>query len=103
MPGTSNFVGEFLLVSGISYNQMWFAVAALVSGIFFGTIYNMWLFNKMSFGIPYYSLMNSTRDLNLLEFLILLVLVFYMLWMGIYPRAWIDMSYYVLIDGCTIS
>lgn len=103
MPGTSNFVGEFLLVSGISYNQMWFAVAALVSGIFFGTIYNMWLFNKMSFGIPYYSLMNSTRDLNLLEFSILLVLVFYMLWMGIYPRAWIDMSYYVLIDGCTIS
>lgn len=103
MPGTSNFVGEFLLVSGISYNQMWFAVAALVFGIFFGTVYNMWLFNKMSFGIPYYSLMNSTRDVNLLEFIILFILVIYMLWMGIYPRSWIDISYYVLIDGCTIS
>jgi NADH-quinone oxidoreductase subunit M len=103
MPGTSNFVGEFLLVAGISYQEMWFGVFALVCGIFFGTVYNMWLFNKMSFGIPYYSLMNRTRDVTISEFLILMILVVYMLWMGIYPRSWIDVSYYVLIDGCTIS
>lgn len=103
MPGTSNFIGEFMLVAGISYSGLWFGVFALVCGIFFGTVYNMWLFNKMSFGIPYYSLMNTTRDVTLSEFIILLVLVIYMLWMGIYPRSWIDMSYYVLIDGSTIS
>ncbi len=103
MPGTSNFVGEFLLVAGISYSEMWFSVLALVFGIFFGTVYNMWLFNKMSFGIPYYSLMHSTKDVNVAEFAILFTLVIYMLWMGIYPRSWIDISYYGLINGCTIS
>jgi proton-translocating NADH-quinone oxidoreductase chain M len=103
MPGTSNFIGEFLLMAGMSYSKQWLGVFALVCGIFFGTIYNMWLFNKMSFGIPYYSLMNSTSDVTLKEFVILVILVIYMMWMGIYPRAWMDVSYYVLIDGCTFS
>lgn len=103
MPGTSNFIGEFLLVAGISNIKMWLGVFALVCGIFFGTIYNMWLFNKMSFGIPYYSVMNSSKDINITELVILSILLFYMLWMGIYPRTWIDVSYYALINGSTIS
>jgi NADH:ubiquinone oxidoreductase subunit 4 (subunit M) len=83
-PSTGSFIGEFIILSDVfSKNTV---VAFLAGfGIILGAFYSVWLYNRVMFGavdpysIRYYS------DLNSREFFILLVILFFTFFMGIFP------------------
>jgi proton-translocating NADH-quinone oxidoreductase chain M len=94
LPGTANFVSEFLIICGfcIKFNVVLMFMGSI--GILLGTIYSMWLFNKISFGMPYYYLYKYMKDINYLEFVLLLPILFHMIWLGIFPNSYLDLFSY---------
>jgi NADH-quinone oxidoreductase subunit M len=83
-PGTSNFVGEFLIFVAMYEHNIWMALFA-ATGIVFSAVYSIWLFNRISFG----TLKTTTNashyaDLNRSEFYMFLMLLIPMLLLGVY-------------------
>lgn len=89
LPGTVNFVGEFLVLVGIW--QVNTTVTFLASiGLILGAVYAIWFYNRLVFGqIRFYSL-KKFRDLSRREFFVLLPLLLLVFLMGIYPVAFLD-------------
>jgi proton-translocating NADH-quinone oxidoreductase chain M len=86
LPGTSSFVGEFLLLMGIySTSSLTSIIAAL--GVILCGCYSLWLCNKLLFGNLKLSYTLKFSDINLKEFLILLPLFFFIILVGVYPSA----------------
>jgi proton-translocating NADH-quinone oxidoreductase chain M len=94
LPGTANFTSEFLIICGfcIKFNVILMLMGSI--GIFLGTIYSMWLFNKISFGMPYYYMYKYLKDINYLELVILIPILFHMFWLGIFPNSYLDVFSY---------
>jgi proton-translocating NADH-quinone oxidoreductase chain M len=94
LPGTANFTSEFLIICGfcIKFNVVLMLMGSI--GIFLGTIYSMWLFNKISFGMPYYYLYRYLKDINYIELVILMPILFHMFWLGIFPNSYLDIFSY---------
>lgn len=84
MPGTSNFIGELLILNGIVYTDYFSGLIASIIGIFLCTVYSMWMYNKIIFLLPkyYYTIIT---DLFIFEIIILTPLVIYMIILGITP------------------
>jgi len=84
LPGTSNFVGEFLIICGLTYSSYFVVLFNAMTGVFLCTIYSMWLYNKVVFLLPKFNYVVMV-DLYLFEILILTPLVLIMFFMGIFP------------------
>jgi proton-translocating NADH-quinone oxidoreductase chain M len=84
MPGTSNFVGELLIITGIMYQGYTIGLISGIIGIFLCTVYSMWMYNKVIFLLPkfYYVII---PDLYFFEIIILTPLIIMMLFLGISP------------------
>jgi NADH:ubiquinone oxidoreductase subunit 4 (subunit M) len=89
LPGTSSFVGEFLILVGVfQSNTVTTFLAA--TGMVLGGAYSLWLFNRISFGnLKIYSL-GGFRDVDRREFNIFIPLLFLTFYMGIYPEVFLD-------------
>lgn len=89
-PGTSSFIGESLIlvdVINIHKGSMFFIAIAL----FLCTLYSLLLYNKLFFGIPERKKIKNAFDLTRREFHLILPFAVMMLWMGIYPDAFIKL------------
>jgi NADH-quinone oxidoreductase subunit M len=84
LPGTSGFVGEFLVVLGAVKVNFWYAFAAATT-LVFGAAYTLWMYKRVIFGAVANEHVAHLRDINLRELLVLGVLAIAVLWMGIYP------------------
>jgi proton-translocating NADH-quinone oxidoreductase chain M len=87
-PGTSNFVGEFLIFVGISQKNL-FVLLLASSSIVLGAIYSIWLFNRVSFGTIK---VGQFSDLNRTEFYILFILTIAMLILGLNSELVTDLT-----------
>lgn len=89
LPGTSSFVGEFLVLVGIFQSNTFVAIVAS-TGMILGAAYALWLYNRVVFGhfkapyISYYS------DLNRREFWMFIPFILGVLWMGVYPSVFLN-------------
>jgi proton-translocating NADH-quinone oxidoreductase chain M len=84
LPGTSSFVGEFLLLIGIyKTNSLTCVVGA--TGVILCGAYSLWLYNRIIFGNLKTNYTIKFKDLTFREFTILLPLLFLVFLMGIYP------------------
>jgi len=89
LPGTSSFIGEFLvLVGAFQRNSSIATLAAL--GMILGAAYSLWLYNRVVFGNFKPNFLNTFSDINRREFFIFLPFVFGVLWMGIYPEIFLE-------------
>lgn len=84
LPGTSSFVGEFLILLGCFKANFKVSLLIVTSVVLCGS-YSLWVFNRISFGNLKYHYMLSYCDLQLREFCILLPLFFFTLLLGIFP------------------
>lgn len=85
LPGTSSFVGEFLLLVSIfdaNTTACFFAATSLI----LGGAYSLWLYNRVVFG----NVKISGLDLTLREFIVFLPLILGTLIMGIYPKLFFE-------------
>jgi NADH:ubiquinone oxidoreductase subunit 4 (subunit M) len=89
LPGTSSFVGEFLLLSGIFKINF---VACIISalGVILCGAYSLWLYNRVIFGNLKIEYLNFFKDINFREFTIMLPLLFAIFFMGVYPSFFTD-------------
>jgi NADH:ubiquinone oxidoreductase subunit 4 (subunit M) len=89
LPGTSSFVGEFLLLLGIFKMNIVAAVFGALGVILCGA-YSLWLYNRLIFGNLKISYTTRFKDLNLREFSILIPLLLLVFLMGVYPSFFLD-------------
>nr|QIA61011.1 NADH dehydrogenase subunit 4 [Lepidozia sandvicensis] len=86
LPGTSSFIGEFLiLVGAFQRNSLVAALAAL--GMILGAAYSLWLYNRVVFGNFKPNFLLKFSDLNRREVLIFLPFIAGVIWMGVYPEV----------------
>lgn len=91
MPGTINFIGEFLISFGLFESYNLFALSLTLIGVSLCRIYTMWMYNKIAFGGMKKNF--KIRDINYREFWILIPLVSYTLVLGIMPNYILDFIY----------
>ncbi len=89
LPGTSSFVGEFLILAGIFKFNTTAAILG-ATGMVLGGAYSLWLFNRVSYGNIKIDYVTKFKDLNWREFIILIPLILGTLIMGIYPDIFLD-------------
>ena len=89
LPGTSGFVGEFMVIMGAIRADFWYAFAAATT-LVFGAAYTLWMYKRVIFGPVANERVAQLRDINLREFLVLGVLAGAVLWMGLYPAPFAE-------------
>ncbi len=90
LPLTSGFVGEYLLFVGIfTYNPYVAAVAGL--SIILGAVYMLNTFQKVMLGEPKAEF-NDFKPLVFSEKAVLVIICFFILYIGIYPKTFLELS-----------
>jgi len=84
LPGTSGFVGEFMVILGAVKANFWYAFAA-ASTLIFGAAYTLWMYKRVIFGAVANAHVAKLTDLTLRETVIFAILAFTVLGMGLYP------------------
>ncbi|HEX7954100.1 MAG TPA: NADH-quinone oxidoreductase subunit M [Burkholderiales bacterium] len=86
LPGTSGFVGEFLVIMGAAHVNFWFAAVAATT-LLFGAAYTLWMYKRVVFGAVANSHVAALADIGPREGLVLALLAAAVLGMGLYPQA----------------
>ncbi|MEG8947105.1 NADH-quinone oxidoreductase subunit M [Rosettibacter firmus] len=96
LPGLNGFVGEFLILLGSFksnvLNSWWYTVFA-ASGVIFAAVYLLWMYQRVVFGeIKNLNLKNELTDMNNRELLILIPILIFIVWIGIYPTTFLKLT-----------
>jgi NADH-quinone oxidoreductase subunit M len=89
VPGTSGFVGEFLVILAAFKANVWFAFLA-ASTLVLGAAYTLWLIKRVIFGPVANDHVAALQDLDGREFLILGILAVAVLLVGVWPAPLLD-------------
>jgi NADH-quinone oxidoreductase subunit M len=84
LPGTSGFVGEFLVIIASFKASFWYSLLAAVT-LILGAAYTLWLVKRVVFGPVANHHVAELHDLNGREFLVLGALAIAVLWLGVFP------------------
>jgi NADH-quinone oxidoreductase subunit M len=91
LPGTSGFVGEFMVILGAIQSNFWYAFLASFT-LIFGAAYTLWMVKRVFYGEVANEQVAALKDLNKREFLILAILATMVLALGVYPQPLTDMT-----------
>jgi NADH-quinone oxidoreductase subunit M len=92
LPGTSGFVGEFMVIlAAVQYN-FWIAGGAAVT-LILGAAYTLWMYKRVYFGAVANDHVKGLLDINRREFFMLAVLAALTLFMGLYPKPFTDVMH----------
>jgi NADH-quinone oxidoreductase subunit M len=89
LPGTSGFIGEFLVILGAAKFNFWVAALA-ATALILGAAYSLWMYKRVVFGAVANDHVAQLKDVNRREFWILAVLAVAVMWMGIQPKPVTD-------------
>ncbi len=92
LPGTSGFIGEWMVILGTVKAGFWLAMLA-ATALIFGAAYNLWMVKRVYFGPVANDHVKALTDLNSREFLMMAVLAVAVLWMGVYPKPFTDVMH----------
>ena len=89
LPGTSGFVGEFLVLLSIFTVNTYFAIFA-TTGVVLAATYSLWLYRRIIFGALIKDDLSEMFDLTRREIIIFLPLIILTLFIGLYPKPIIN-------------
>ena len=89
LPGTSGFIGEFLVLMGIFQVNTWVAMFA-TTGVILSAAYALWLYRRVVMGELLKESLKSITDMTTRERFIFVPLVFMTLLLGVYPALVLD-------------
>ncbi|CEN56224.1 NADH-quinone oxidoreductase subunit M [Candidatus Methylopumilus turicensis] len=92
LPGTSGFVGEFMVILGALQNNFWFAFLASTT-LILGAAYTLWMVKRVFFGEIANSHVAELVDLNKRELFILSTLAILVIGFGVYPQPITEMTH----------
>jgi NADH-quinone oxidoreductase subunit M len=105
LPGTSGFVGEFLVIVGSLQVNFWLALLGGM-GMILGAAYMLYLYRRVVFGKITRDDLKSILDLSPREWALFVPLIVLTLWMGIYPSSFtsfFDASVGAMVDHHTAA
>ncbi len=105
LPGTSGFVGEFLVLVGAYKVSLYLAYLGNF-GMILGAAYMLYLYRRVIFGVITRDDLRGILDLSPREIAIFTPLIFLVLWMGIYPSSFtqfFDATVHSMVDYHTAA
>ena len=91
LPGTSGFVGEFMVILGSMKENFWIAFIAATT-LILGASYSRWLIKRVFYGDVGNAAVAKLSDINSREFMILGVLASLIILVGVYPKIISDIT-----------
>ncbi|OIO77230.1 MAG: NADH-quinone oxidoreductase subunit M [Hydrogenophilaceae bacterium CG1_02_62_390] len=92
LPGTSGFVGEFMVVLGAMKVNFWWAATAGLT-LIFGAAYTLWMYKRVVYGKVANEHVAGLTDIDGREFLVLASLAIGVLAIGVYPLPITDVMH----------
>jgi NADH-quinone oxidoreductase subunit M len=89
LPGTSGFVGEFMVIMGTIKVSFWYAFLAATT-LIFGAAYTLWMVKRVIYGEVANDHVAALKDVSAREIVFLAVLAVLVLWLGLVPRELAD-------------
>ncbi len=89
LPGTSGFVGEFMVILSVMQISFWYALVASLT-LIIGAAYTLWMVKRVFFGKIANENVAKLQDINAREFVIFAILAIVVLAFGIYPQMLIE-------------
>ncbi|KUJ71846.1 NADH-quinone oxidoreductase subunit M [Thiomicrospira sp. WB1] len=89
LPGTSGFVGEFMVILASFKANVWYGVVAAAT-LVIGAAYTLWMVKRVFFGPVANEQVGKLADLNKREFAIMGILAFAVVLLGVYPAPLIE-------------
>ncbi|HEX4986444.1 MAG TPA: NADH-quinone oxidoreductase subunit M [Burkholderiales bacterium] len=102
LPGTSGFVGEFLVVLGTMKVNFWYAAIAATT-LLFGAAYTLWMYKRVVFGAVASGQVEALEDIGAREALVLALAGAAVLGMGLYPQAFTSMLHNSVADVLALA
>ena len=97
LPGTSGFVGEFMVIMAAFKANFWYAFLAAVT-LILGAAYTLWMVKRVIFGSIANENVENLQDMSGREFFMMLVLAIAVLAIGVYPDPLLEVMH-VSIDN----
>ena len=89
LPGTSGFVGEFMVILSAFKANFWYAFLAATT-LIIGAAYTLWMVKRVIFGAVVNDAVKTMPDINKREFFFLAVLAFTVLLFGVWPAPLVE-------------
>ena len=89
LPGTSGFVGEFLVIVG-AFQYSSIVVISAATGIVLSAVYMLFLYKRIIFGVMKNEKLTEILDLDNREKIILIPLAIAVIFIGIFPNIFIE-------------
>lgn len=102
LPGTSSFIGEFLVLEGI-FRVNTFCSIVIALSIILGGAYCLWFFNRISYGNLKSQILVICKDMNYLEFAVLFPSIFCIFTFGLFPEILTTYSTFTALFSFIIS
>ena len=105
LPGTSGFLGEFLVLTG-AFQKSYLAAMLATFGVVLGAAYMLWLTKRVIFGTINNAEIKNLSDVNKSEIIMLATLAFFVIFFGFYPLPLMEtfsVSVNSLIDNYQIA
>ena len=84
LPGTSGFLGEFLVLTG-SFQKNYLIAILATFGVVLGAAYMLWLTKRVIFGVTKNDQIKNLKDVNKSEMIMLGILALLVILFGFYP------------------
>jgi NADH-quinone oxidoreductase subunit M len=97
LPGTSGFVGEFMVILGAVKTNFWYSFAAGTT-LVFGAAYTLWMYKRVIFGAVANAHVAKLSDITLREKVIFAILALAVLGMGVYPLPFSEIMHVSVND-----
>ena len=84
LPGTSGFLGEFLVLTG-TFQKNYLVAMLATFGVVLGAAYMLWLTKRVIFGVTKNDQIKNLKDVNKSEMIMLAILAVLVIFFGFYP------------------
>ena len=92
LPGTSGFVGEFMVILASFKANFWFAALAAMT-LILGAAYTLWMVKRVIFGPVANDNVAALQDVSQREFIMLALLAAFVLLLGLWPDVIVDVMH----------
>ena len=90
LPGTNGFVGEFLILVGAFESELRVFTVFATTGVILAAVYMLWMFQRVMMGKLTNPKNENLKDLSAREVAIMMPLLIFIFWIGIYPNTFLD-------------
>ena len=97
LPATSGFVGEFLVILAAVKADFWLGFLAAIT-LILGAAYTLWMYKRVIFGAVANAHVAALQDIGAREFWLLATLAALVLWLGLWPRPFVDVLHASVTD-----